>query len=163
MPATHLINRVSVLGSGLIGGSFALALRKYTEGMHITVWDKPDTAARAKELGAADEIFSGELEPAIQNADLIYVALPISTTLDVLAGNRAPRAASMRWSPMPAAPRRASCRPRKTYFTRAKPAHCFLGGHPMAGKEVGGNRQRRREFISRNNLRLHRRAGAFAG
>ena len=41
-------------------------------------------AARAKELGAADEVFSGELKPAIESADLIYIALPISTTLDVL-------------------------------------------------------------------------------
>ena len=81
MSPTHLINRVSILGTGLIGGSFALALRKYTEGIHITAWDRPDTVTRAKELGAADEIFSGELKPAIHSADLIYVALPISTTL----------------------------------------------------------------------------------
>ena len=35
MPEAHLINRVTILGTGLIGGSFALALRKYTTGMHI--------------------------------------------------------------------------------------------------------------------------------
>src|SRR6202171_1311197 len=84
MSPAHLINRVSILGTGLIGGSFALALRKFTEGIHITAWDRADSVARAKDLGAADEIFSGELKPAIQSADLIYVALPISTTLDVL-------------------------------------------------------------------------------
>ena len=65
MSPAHLINRVSILGTGLIGGSFALALRKYTEGIHITAWDRRDTVARAKDLGAADEIFSGELKPAI--------------------------------------------------------------------------------------------------
>ena len=32
MAGNHLINRVTVLGTGLIGGSFALALRKYTTG-----------------------------------------------------------------------------------------------------------------------------------
>src|ERR1700726_4524337 len=84
MSPAHLIQRVSILGTGLIGGSFALALRKYTEGIHITAWDRPDIVARAKDLGAADEIFSGELRPAIQSADLIYLALPISTALDVL-------------------------------------------------------------------------------
>ncbi len=44
----HLINRVSILGAGLIGGSFALALRKYTEDLHITAWDKPEAAARGQ-------------------------------------------------------------------------------------------------------------------
>src|ERR1700682_6781829 len=84
MSSGHLINRVSVLGCGLIGGSFALALRKYTEGVHISAWDRAENVAHAKERGAADEVFSGELKPAIHNADLIYVALPISTTLDIL-------------------------------------------------------------------------------
>ena len=35
----HLIQRVSILGTGLIGASFARALRKYTPGMHIVGWD----------------------------------------------------------------------------------------------------------------------------
>jgi prephenate dehydrogenase len=136
MSPTHLINRVSILGTGLIGGSFALALRKYTEGIHITAWDRPDTVARAKDLGAADEIFSGELKPAIHRADLIYVALPISTTLDVL-----PEIA--RHSPQHALVTDACS-------TKVRIAHAaeelfprsngkfFLGGHPMAGKESSG-------------------------
>jgi prephenate dehydrogenase len=136
MSPTHLINRVSILGTGLIGGSFALALRKYTEGIHITAWDRPDTVARAKDLGAADEIVSGELKPAIQSADLIYVALPISTTLDVL-----PEIA--RHSPQHALVTDACS-------TKVRIVHAaeelfprtgeklFLGGHPMAGKESSG-------------------------
>jgi prephenate dehydrogenase len=136
MSPTHLINRVSILGAGLIGGSFALALRKYTEGIHITAWDRPDTVARAKDLGAADEIFSRELKPAIQGADLVYVALPISTTLDVL-----PEIA--RHSPEHALVTDACS-------TKVRIAHAaeelfsgsserlFLGGHPMAGKESSG-------------------------
>jgi prephenate dehydrogenase len=136
MPATHLINRVSVLGSGLIGGSFALALRKFTEGMHITVWDRPDIAARAKELGAADESFSGDLAPAIQNADLIYVALPISTTLDVLPeiARHAPRHALVTDACSTKA--RIANAAEELFDSREGPL--FLGGHPMAGKEVAG-------------------------
>src|ERR1700736_663383 len=136
MSPTHLINRVSILGTGLIGGSFALALRKYTEGIHITAWDRPDTVSRAKHLGAADEIFSGELKPAIQRADLIYVALPISTTLDVL-----PEIA--RHSPQHALVTDACST--KVRIVRAAEElfsgsgeKLFLGGHPMAGKELSG-------------------------
>src|ERR1700732_3995782 len=136
MSPTHLINRVSILGTGLIGGSFALALRKYTEGIHITAWDRPDIVARAKESGAADEIFSGELKPAIHRADLIYVALPISTTLDVL-----PEIA--RHSPQHALVTDA-CSTKVRIVHAAEELFSgnvekfFLGGHPMAGKESSG-------------------------
>ena len=136
MSQTHLINRVSILGTGLIGGSFALALRKYTDGIHITAWDRPETVTRAKDLGAADEIFSGELKPAIHNAELIYVALPISTTLDIL-----PEIA--RHSPQHALITDA-CSTKVRIVHAAEELFSgsgeklFLGGHPMAGKESSG-------------------------
>src|SRR6202045_4018479 len=136
MSPAHLINRVSVLGTGLIGGSFALALRKYTEGIHITAWDRRNTVARAKDLDAAGEIFSGELKPAIESADLIYVALPIGTTLDIL-----PEVA--RYSPQHALVTDACST--KVRIVRAAEElfsgsgqKLFLGGHPMAGKELSG-------------------------
>src|ERR1700731_4526577 len=136
MSPTHLITRVSILGTGLIGGSFALALRKFTEGIHITAWDRPDTVARAQELGAADEIFSGELKPAIHSADLIYVALPISTTLDVLPeiAHHSPQHALVT----------DACSTKVRIVNAAKELFSgrgeklFLGGHPMAGKESSG-------------------------
>lgn len=136
MSPAHLINRVSILGTGLIGGSFALALRKYTEGIHITAWDRGNTVARAKDLGAADEIFSGELKPAILSADLIYIALPISTTLDLL-----PEIA--RHSPQHALVTDA-CSTKVRIVRAAEELFStsgekfFLGGHPMAGKESSG-------------------------
>src|ERR1700722_776109 len=136
MSPAHLINRVSILGTGLIGGSFALALRKYTEGIHIAAWDRRDTVERAKDLGAAGEVFSGELKPALESADLIYVALPISTTLDIL-----PEIA--RHSPQHALVTDACST--KVRIVRAAEElfsgsgeKLFLGGHPMAGKELSG-------------------------
>jgi prephenate dehydrogenase len=136
MSPTHLINRVSILGTGLIGGSFALALRKYTEGIHITAWDRPDTVARAKELGAADEIFSGELKPAIQRADLIYVALPISTTLDVLP-EIAHHSSQHALVTDACSTKVRIVHAAKELFPRTG-EKLFLGGHPMAGKESSG-------------------------
>lgn len=136
MSPTHLINRVSILGTGLIGGSFALALRKYTEGIHITAWDRPDTVARAKELGAADEIFSGELKPAIHNAGLIYVALPISTTLDVLP--EIARHSSQHVLVTDACSTKARIVRAAEELFPPSDDKLFLGGHPMAGKESSG-------------------------
>ena len=136
MPAGHLISRVTILGTGLIGGSFALALGKYTTGMHISGWDRPDVVREAHARGALDESFSSELAPALHNADLIYVALPIAATIDLL-----PEIA--RHAP-PHALVTDAC------STKVRIAHAaaelfpgekgplFLGGHPMAGRELPG-------------------------
>jgi prephenate dehydrogenase len=136
MPPGHLIHRVTILGTGLIGGSFALALRKYTTAMHISGWDRPDVAREAKTRGALDECFSGDLAPALQNADLIYIALPIAATIDLL-----PEIA--RHSPSHALVTDACST--KVRITQAAdelfPAEkgpLFLGGHPMAGRELPG-------------------------
>jgi prephenate dehydrogenase len=136
MPAGHLISRVTILGTGLIGGSFALALRKYTTNLHITGWDRADVVRDAHTRGALDEAFSGELAPALQNADLICIALPIAATLDLL-----PEIA--RHAPSHALVTDACSTKVRIVESAAKlyPAAngpLFLGGHPMAGREFSG-------------------------
>ncbi len=84
MPAGHLISRVTIVGTGLIGGSFALALRKYATGMQISGWDRPGVVRDAQTRDAVDEAFCGELAPALHHSDLIYIALPIAATIDLL-------------------------------------------------------------------------------
>jgi prephenate dehydrogenase len=136
MPTGHLISRVSILGIGLIGGSFALALRKYTTEMHITGWDRAEVVRDAQTRGAVDDVFSGELAPALQNADLIYIALPIAATIDLL-----PEIA--RHAPSHALITDAGSTKVRIVESAAKlyPAASgalFLGGHPMAGRELSG-------------------------
>jgi prephenate dehydrogenase len=132
----HLISRVTVLGTGLIGGSFALALRKYTTGIHISGWDRPEVVKEAQARGAIDQSFSTELAPALQKADLIYIALPIAATIDLL-----PEIAKH-------VPARAlitdACSTKVRVMQAAEEAFpaaqgpLFLGGHPMAGRELSG-------------------------
>ena len=65
----HLITRATILGTGLIGGSFALALRKYATDLHISGWDRPDTVREARSRNVIDEAFRCALEvvhPALQ-------------------------------------------------------------------------------------------------
>ena len=81
---THLIRRVTILGTGLIGGSFALALRKNLHDIHISGWDRPEVVREPQVRRAFDETLSGNLGPALEKADLIYIALPIAVTLDIL-------------------------------------------------------------------------------
>jgi prephenate dehydrogenase len=136
MPAAHLINRVTVLGTGLIGGSFALALRKHTTGMHITGWDRASVIGDAQNRGAIDDGFSDELAPALRNADLIYMALPIAATIDVLpeVARHAPAHALVTDA---CSTKVRIAQAAAELFSNEKGA-LFLGGHPMAGRELSG-------------------------
>ena len=136
MPSTHLINRVTILGTGLIGGSFALALRKYTTDIHITGWDRPEVVREAQSRNAIDVAFSSDLVPALENADLVYIALPIGVTLDLLP--EVTRLAA------PNALITDACSTKVRIIESAvdhfpeDSTKLFLGGHPMAGRELSG-------------------------
>lgn len=136
MPPGHLINRVTILGTGLIGGSFALALRKYTTDMRISGWDRAEVVKEAQARGAIDESFSGSLAPALQNADLIYIALPIAATIDLLPeiARHAPAHALV--TDAGSTKVRTTQAAEEVFPTEKGPL--FLGGHPMAGRELSG-------------------------
>jgi prephenate dehydrogenase len=132
----HLINRVTILGTGLIGGSFALALRKYASDIHITGWDRPEAVHEAQSRNAIDAAFSDELAPALENADLVYIALPIGATLDLLpeiARHAAPNALVT-----DACSTKVRIIEDATDLFPADATRLFLGGHPMAGRELAG-------------------------
>jgi prephenate dehydrogenase len=130
----HLITRATILGTGLIGGSFALAIRKYTTDLYISGWDRPEIVNQARSRDAIDEAFA-DLAAALRSADLIYIALPIGVTLDLL-----PEIARL-------APKHAlvtdACSTKLRIAQSAAEnfsasTALFLGGHPMAGREVAG-------------------------
>jgi len=136
MSAGHLISRVTILGTGLIGGSFALALRKYTTRMHISGWDRPDVAREAQTRGAIDECFSGELAPALENSDLVYIALPIAATIDLLP--EIARHALPRVLVTDACSTKVRIAQAAAELFPGEKGPLFLGGHPMAGRELPG-------------------------
>jgi prephenate dehydrogenase len=136
MPPGHLINRVTILGTGLIGGSFALALRKYTTDMRIFGWDRAEVVRKAQTRAAVDQVFSGNLAPAMQDADLIYIALPIAATIDLLPeiARHAPAHALV----TDAGSTKVRITQAAIEFFPAEKGPLFLGGHPMAGRELSG-------------------------
>jgi prephenate dehydrogenase len=136
MSQPHLIQRVTILGTGLIGGSFALALRKFTTDIHITGWDRVETAREGRSRGALDEAASGELAPAVQRADLVYIALPIGTTLDLLPEIRRHAAPHALITDACSTKLRIAQAAAELFHTDRGPL--FLGGHPMAGRELSG-------------------------
>jgi prephenate dehydrogenase len=132
----HLIQRVTILGTGLIGGSFARAVRKYAPDMHISAWDRADVILEARKTGAIDEGFFEALDPAIRRSDLIYVALPIGMTLDLLPelAQHAPPHALV--TDAGSTKMRIWQAASELFVEEVGPV--FLAGHPMAGRELSG-------------------------
>lgn len=126
--------RAAILGTGLIGGSFALALRKHSPDTVIAGWDKEHILRHARERGAIHE-GSVDLPPAIAAADLVFLALPVGLTIEVLP--EVARCASPEALVTDAlSTKRAVCAAAADCFAGEGPL--FLGGHPMAGKEISG-------------------------
>jgi prephenate dehydrogenase len=136
MSSPHLIRRVTVLGTGLIGGSFALALKKYATDLHIAGWDRADAVSEANARGAVDEAHHQHLSAALRGADLIYISLPIGATLDLLPEivKHAPPHALI--TDACSTKLRIVSAAAEAFAHRAGPI--FLAGHPMAGREVSG-------------------------
>jgi prephenate dehydrogenase len=125
--------RAAILGTGLIGGSFALALQKYSPDTVIAGWDKEHILRHARERGAIHE-GSVDLPRAIAGADLVFLALPVGLTIEVLpevARHASPEALVTDAS----STKRAVCAAAADCFADGA---LFLGGHPMAGKEISG-------------------------
>jgi prephenate dehydrogenase len=122
---------VSVVGVGLIGGSFALALRKAGFAGRIIGVSSPETVRAALELGVIDEALP--LPKAAEQSDLMYLAQPIGRileTLDVIdqyvkPGTLITDAGSTKAAIVARAEQKIG---------RGR----FVGGHPMAGKQSRG-------------------------
>jgi prephenate dehydrogenase len=133
----HLIQRVTILGTGLIGGSFALALRKYAPDIKIAGWDRAGIVSAAQATGAVDESFSESLAPALRDADLIFLALPIGVTIDLLPeiARHVPARALVTDA---CSTKLRVVHTASEYFPHHDTGALFLAGHPMAGRELSG-------------------------
>ncbi len=114
----------AVAGTGLIGASVGMALR--AGGWRVVGWDpEPATARRAAELGALDAVADDRTD-AMAGADLVVLAGPpaaVVATLPELATDALVTDVAGIKAPVVAA---------------AGHLPHFVGGHPMAGRELSG-------------------------
>ena len=76
-------NQISILGMGLIGGSIALRLKQIGYMGKIVGQDVSVSSLKiAKMLGAIDE-YTTSLGEAVQNSDLVIIAVPVGYYEDV--------------------------------------------------------------------------------
>ncbi len=125
--------RVAILGTGLIGGSFGLAVRKEFPHIEVVGFDRPDVLAAACAREAVEET-AKDISKAIRGADLIYIALPIGATIDALPAIAA-AAKSDALVTDSGSTKVAICRAAQRAFQKNAR---FLGGHPMSGRESSG-------------------------
>jgi prephenate dehydrogenase len=131
-----MIERIAILGTGLLGTSVGLALRAAGYRGAITGWNRsPEGAQTALSMGALDSIAADPLQAA-RESQVVLLAVPIYATLDYmekLAGELGPEHLVTDVGSTKAQITAAAGR---LFNTPQRAA--FLPGHPMAGKERGG-------------------------
>jgi prephenate dehydrogenase len=75
-----MFNQLGVIGCGLMGGSFALALKRAGLVKRVIGYSKsPSTTEKAKRLGVIDTIAESALL-AVSGSDIVLIAVPVAAT-----------------------------------------------------------------------------------
>ncbi|MFM7533522.1 MAG: prephenate dehydrogenase [Rubrivivax sp.] len=83
-----MVEQLGVIGCGLMGGSFALALRQAGQVRRIVGYSRrPESTERARGLGVIDEVAESPAQAAV-GSDLVLLAVPVASTGHTLAALR---------------------------------------------------------------------------
>jgi len=144
-----LIGKLVVFGVGLIGGSFALALKKRGAVAHVVgVGRSRANLLAARRLGIIDEI-AADAGAAVKDADLVLLAVPLGQTRAVLAQIAPHLAAHTVVSDAGSTKRDVITAARRhlgATFAR------FVPAHPIAGTEKSGAEAAFAELFENRNL-----------
>ena len=130
------INKLVIIGVGLIGGSFAMALRHGGAVKHIVgVGRSSDNMQRALDQRVIDEIAT-DMASAIRNADVVLLAMPVGQTERIMT-EIAPHLAENTLITDAGSTKQdviASAR----HHLKQESLTNFVPGHPIAGAEQSG-------------------------
>jgi prephenate dehydrogenase len=129
------IRQITVIGTGLIGGSLGLALKKHRFAGRIIGCDRAPVLERARTKGAIDD---GHTNPAdaARGSQVIVLAAPVGAILDLIA--RLGPALPPKTLLTDTGSTKAEILARATAVFGKQTGRRFLAGHPMAGKEQSG-------------------------
>jgi len=129
------IRQITIIGTGLIGGSFALALRKRGFAGLIMGCDRESALKRAKMRGVIDK---GFVEPAdaVRGSQLVVLATPVLAIVDLIGrlGPALPATTLL----TDVGSTKAAVVEQALHVFGKNAGKRFLAGHPMAGKEHSG-------------------------
>jgi prephenate dehydrogenase len=128
-------NRVTIIGCGLIGASFALALRRASACAQIAGWDVSasvlDEAVRTGVIDEVDLAFSNE---GVSSSDLVYLAMPVGEIIEFLReGVRQVKPGAVVTDA--GSTKVEICHAARLHLTEGRQ---FIGGHPVAGSHLQG-------------------------
>jgi prephenate dehydrogenase len=134
-PDRLMFHQITIIGTGLIGGSFGLALKKHGFRGTIVGCDRKPALAKARKLGAIDRAV-GDPIVACASSDLVLLATPVGGIVELIGrlalhlppGTLLTEVGSTKSEVLRAASRAFG----------ANVSERFLAGHPMAGKENSG-------------------------
>ena len=132
------MQRVAILGTGLIGASVGLALKANGLQGKILGWDaNPAEQAEALRMGAIDEALpSRESVLVPQLAEIYVLAAPVMAVMDWMQALAPVVAEGQLLTDVGSTKREIAALAQSLY--NGKGQAVFLPGHPMAGKESGG-------------------------
>ena len=152
--------RVAVIGVGLIGGSFALALKGASAcGRVVGAGRNPENLRRALERGVIDAVAGNALEAA-RDADLVLVAVPVAQTAAVLTSIAPALAPDAVVTDAGSTKRDVVAAARAALGARFAR---FVPGHPIAGAEQSGAAAASAMLFTLNGCRMRFRTSATAG
>ncbi len=127
--------QVTIIGTGLIGGSLGLALKKRHLAGRIIGCDRAPVLERTQNCGAIE---AGSTNPAdaVRGSDLVVLATPVISILD-LVGRLGPATLAKTLVTDVGSTKAEIVRRAAKSFGRSA-SQRFLAGHPMAGKENAG-------------------------
>ncbi len=132
MSSEPIFARVAIVGVGLMGGSLALALKRYGVAAFVNGVDTDIESLRiAKESGAIDEGFT-DIAEGMKDADLVVFAAPVSMIVPLM--ERASSHVSPNAIVTDLASVKAQIQPVGERLFGAR----YVGSHPMAGSEKKG-------------------------
>jgi prephenate dehydrogenase len=146
-----LIERLAVIGTGLIGGSFALALKQAGQvGAVVGAGRSQENLQTAKARGVLDEI-AADAAHAVQGADFVLLAVPVGQMGGVMQAIAAELAPEVVVSDV-GSTKQDVVALAQTYLAGSL-SH-FVPGHPIAGAETSGAEAAHADLFSGKNVVL---------
>ena len=127
--------RIALLGLGLIGGSLARALRAAERGTQLVAWSPTGKGPRLALADGTLDAAADSVRDAVRGADLVVLAAPPLACLDLLDELGGPARSQLG---VDSVVTDVASTKRRIIARAASHALRFVGGHPMAGRELTG-------------------------
>jgi prephenate dehydrogenase len=129
------IRQITIIGTGLVGASLALALKRHGFPGRIIGYDHAAVLQRAEDCGAIDR-GTPHVGDAIQGSDVVVLATPVLSIMDFITRIGPSLGSKTLLTDVGSTKAEIMKRAAKVFGKNAGTR--FLGGHPMAGKEQSG-------------------------